>query len=75
MFIRDSNGYLININRIIRIFVQFNENYCAVVAKYINENNEAITSTLYKDVESQYCQEYLNDLSRKISVNHQIWEV
>lgn len=76
MFIRDVNGYLVNANRIVRIFVQFysESNTCAVVAFYINARNDEDKCTLYRDKELQYCQEYLDDLSRKISVNHNIWE-
>lgn len=74
MFLRDSNGFLINTDRIIKINIEMNEVFCAVKAHYLNEYNSPNKVTLYKDTELQYCQEYLSDLSRKIAVNHEIWE-
>lgn len=65
MFIRASNGQLINLDKVKTIYVSVDkENICSVKAKQI-DNTEV---TLYKDKEMQYCLEYLNSLADKIAM-------
>lgn len=75
MFIRDSNGYLLNINRIIEIKIAYGEPFCAVKATFNDRDNKPIDRTLYKDKELQYCQEYMNKLIRKLAINVETWEI
>ena len=67
MFLRTSNGYLININTIKSIYVTVpadNEgNFCRVIAR--TEDGEV---ALYRDIESQYCQQYMEELAKKIAI-------
>lgn len=64
MFIKTSNGYLINTNIIetIYITVDSENNRCSVIAKTNKENNIA----LYRDKELQFCQEYIEELEKKL---------
>lgn len=65
MFIRTSNGYLVNLDKVKTIYVCVEkDNMCYVKAKLGGENEIA----LYKDKESQYCLEYLNSLADKIAM-------
>lgn len=65
MFVRTSNGYLINLDNVKTIYVSVNkENICSVKAKQIDNTEVA----LYKDKEMQYCLEYLNSLADKIAM-------
>ena len=65
MFIRTSNGYLINLDEVKRIYVSVDkENICSVRALQTDNTEVA----LYKDKEIQYCLEYLNSLADKIAI-------
>lgn len=67
MFIKTSNGYLINESEIKTIYVRFSSNIdplSAVVAR-TKDGNEIC---LYRDKELQLCQKYLEELYRKIGV-------
>lgn len=65
MFIRTSNGQLINLDKVKRIYVSVNkENICSVRALQTDNTEVA----LYKDKEMQYCLEYLNSLADKITI-------
>lgn len=65
MFVRASNGQLINLDKVKRIYVSVDkENICSVKAKQIDNAEVA----LYKDKEMQYCLEYLNSLADKIAM-------
>lgn len=75
MFIRDSNGALLNLNNIVKMNVQLTEEYSAVVAHYVDENGKGATRTIYKDKELQYCQQALENIARKVAVNYEVWEV
>lgn len=71
MFLRDMNGYLINIQMINKINIQMNEAFCMVVAHLKDETIQ----TIYKTTELQLAQQYLENLSRKLAVNYEVWEV
>ncbi len=77
MFIKDINGYLLNLNRVTRINIEMDDESvnCRVIENYQNENKEKRKITLYRDKELQLCQEYMNELARKIAINKEIWEV
>lgn len=65
MFIRTSNGYLLNLDKVKTIYVCVKkDNMCYVKAKLIGDTEIA----LYKDKELQYCLEYLNSLADKIAI-------
>ena len=65
MFIRTSNGYLLNLDKVKTIYVCVEkDNICTVKAKLIGETEIA----LYKDKEMQYSLEYLNSLADKIAM-------
>ncbi|MDT3387648.1 MAG: hypothetical protein LIR46_07820 [Bacteroidota bacterium] len=65
MFVRTSNGYLINLDEVKRIYVSVDKaNICSVRAKQ-KDNTEEV---LYRDKEMQYCLEYLNKLADEIAV-------
>ena len=71
MFIRDMNGFLINVIMINKINIQINEAFCMVVAHLKDETIQ----TIYKSTELQLAQDYLENLSRKIALNYEVWEV
>lgn len=71
MFLRDINGFLINISVIERINIEINETYCMVVARLKDDRK----ITLFKNIELQHAQNYLEGLSRKIAVNFEVWEI
>ena len=76
MFIRDCNGNLINTNRIITIKVEQKEDKgYAVIANIINEENKQRKQALYNDKEIDECRNYQDMLSRKLAVNHEVWEI
>lgn len=65
MFIRASNGQLINLDKVKTIYVSVDkENICSVKAARMDDTEVA----LYKDKEIQYCLEYLNSLADKIAM-------
>lgn len=65
MFVRTSNGYLINLDEVKRIYASVDkENICSVRALQTDNTEVA----LYKDKEMQYCLEYLNSLADKIAI-------
>lgn len=65
MFVRASNGQLINLDKVKTIYVSVDkENICSVKAARIDNTEVA----LYKDKEMQYCLEYLNSLADKIAM-------
>lgn len=65
MFIRASNGQLINLDTVKRICISIDsENMCSVKAIQTDHREVA----LYKDKEMQYCLEYLNSLADKIAM-------
>ena len=65
MFIRTSNGQLINLDKVKTIYVSVDkENICSVKAARMDNTEVA----LYKDKEMQYCLEYLNSLADKIAM-------
>lgn len=65
MFIRASNGQLINLDTVKRICISIDsENMCSVKAIQTDQREVA----LYKDKEMQYCLEYLNSLENKIAM-------
>lgn len=66
MFLKTSNGYLINTNIIESIYITAPANdfmFYRVVAK---TNTHEVS--LYRDTEQQHCQHYLEDLTNKIAV-------
>ena len=69
MFVRDVNGFILNLRFINKINIEFNETMCKVVAHIGN----GCYQVLFKSNELQLCQEYLNELSRKIAVNVDVW--
>lgn len=71
MFLRDINGFLINISVIERINIEMNEAFCMVVARLKDDRK----ITLYKSAELQLSQKYLKNISRKLAVNYEVWEV
>lgn len=71
MFIKDMNGFLVNVFMINKINIQINEAFCMVVAHLKDETIQ----TIYKSTELQLAQDYLENLSRKIAVNYEVWEV
>lgn len=65
MFIRTSNGYLLNLDKVKTIYACVEtDNMCYVKAKLVGDAEIA----LYKDKESQYCLEYLSSLEDKIAI-------
>lgn len=65
MFIRASNGQLINLDKVKTIYVSVDkDNICSVRAARMDDTEVA----LYKDKEMQYCLEYLNSLADKIAM-------
>lgn len=65
MFVRASNGQLINLDKVKTIYVSVDkENICSVKAARMDDTEVA----LYKDKEMQYCLEYLNSLADKIAM-------
>ena len=71
MFLRDINGFLVNISVIERINIEISETFCMVVARLKDDRK----ITLYKSIELQHAQNYLEELSRKIAVNFEVWEI
>lgn len=65
MFIRASNGQLINLDKVKTIYVSVDkENICSVRAARMDDTEVA----LYKDKEMQCCLDYLNSLANKIAM-------
>lgn len=65
MFVRTSNGYLINLDNVKTIYARVDEeNICSVRALQTDNTEVA----LYKDKKIQYCLEYLNSLADKIAM-------
>ena len=65
MFVRASNGQLINLDKVKTIYMSVDkENICSVKAARMDDTEVA----LYKDKEMQYCLEYLNSLADKIAM-------
>lgn len=65
MFVRTSNGYLLNLDKVKTIYVCVEkDNMCNVKAKLIGDTEIA----LYKDNEMQCCLAYLNSLADKIAM-------
>ena len=65
MFVRASNGPLINLDKVKTIYVSVDkENICSVKAARMDDTEVA----LYKDKEIQCCIEYLNSLADKIAM-------
>lgn len=65
MFVRASNGQLINLDKVKTIYVSVDkDNICSVRAARMDDTEVA----LYKDKEMQYCLEYLNSLADKIAM-------
>ncbi len=71
MFIRNINGFLLNVSLISKINIQINETFCMVVAHL----RDGTTETIFKSIQLENAQNYLDDLSRKIALNYEIWEV
>jgi hypothetical protein len=71
MFIRNINGFLLNVSLISKINIQISETFCMVVAHL----RDGTTETIYKSIELENAQDYLETLSRKIAVNYEIWEI
>lgn len=71
MFIRNINGFLLNVSLITKINIQINEAFCMVVAHL----RDGTTETIFKSIQLENTQNYLDDLSRKIALNYEIWEV
>ena len=71
MFIRNINGFLLNVSLINKINIQINEAFCMVVAHL----RDGTTETIFKSIQLENAQNYLDDLSRKIAVNYEIWEI
>lgn len=67
MFLKTFNGYLINLNNISKILIVNEEPFYKAVA-YFTEKGETKEITLYKDVEQQYVNEYVDDLAKKIAI-------
>lgn len=65
MFVRASNGQLINLDKVKTIYVSVDkDNICSVRAARMDDTEVA----LYKDKEMQYCLEYMNSLADKIAM-------
>ena len=65
MFIRASNGQLINLDKVKTIYVNVDkDNICSVRAARMDETEIA----LYKDKELECCLEYMNSLADKIAM-------
>lgn len=65
MFVRASNGQLINLDKVKTIYVSVDKNnICSVRAARMDDTEVA----LYKDKEMQYCLEYMNSLADKIAM-------
>lgn len=65
MFVRASNGQLINLDKVKTIYVSVDkDNICSVRAARMDDTEVA----LYKDKEIQYCLEYMNSLADKIAM-------
>lgn len=71
MFIRNINGFLLNVSLITKINIQINETFCMVVAHL----RDGTMETIFKSIQLENAQNYLDDLSRKIALNYEIWEV
>ena len=71
MFIRNINGFLLNVSLINKINIQINEAFCMVVAHL----RDGTTETIFKSIQLENAQDYLDDLSRKIALNYEVWEV
>jgi len=71
MFIRNINGFLLNASLINKINIQINEAFCMVVAHL----RDGTTETIFKSIQLENAQNYLDDLSRKIALNYEIWEI
>ena len=67
MFLRTFNGYLINLNNVSKILIVQEEAFCKAIA-YFTEKGETKEITLYKDVEQQYVDKYVDDLANKIAI-------
>lgn len=68
MFLETSNGYLVNTNYINLIYIEPPTNeykLCSVKAKTVDGKH----ISLYKDKELQYCQDYIENLRKKIAIN------
>lgn len=65
MFIRASNGQLINLDKVKKIYVSVDkDNICSVRAARMDDTEVA----LYKDKEMQCCLDYMNSLANKIAM-------
>ena len=65
MFVRTSSGYLVNLDKVKKIYVSVDdENICSVKAIHM----DCTETTLYKDKEMQFCLEYLKALENKIAM-------
>lgn len=65
MFIRASNGQLINLDKVKTIYVNVDkDNICSVKAARMDDTEIA----LYKDKELECCLEYMNSLADKIAM-------
>lgn len=65
MFIRTSNGYLINLDEVKRIYVSVDKESMCSVRALQTDNTEV---ALYKDKEIECCLEYMNSLADKIAM-------
>lgn len=67
MFIKTSNGYLLNLKKVEMIYISApDEDYKFFSVKAKLENGNEIS--LYRDIEQQYCDQYLEDLGKKIAI-------
>ena len=65
MFVRASNGQLINLDKVKTIYISVDkENICSVKASRMDDTEVA----LYRDKEMQYCLEYMDSLANKIAM-------
>lgn len=67
MFLKTFNGYLINLNNVSKILILHDEPFFKAVAYFV-EKGQTKEITLYKDVEAQYVDEYVDDLANKIAI-------
>lgn len=68
MFVRDSNGRLLNLDKVEFIHISVVENNCTVRAVYTNRFGNDSDVALYRSNELQDCQQYLDELDKRIGL-------
>lgn len=68
MFVRDSNGRLLNLDIVEFIHISQEENKCSVRAVYKNRFGIDSEVALYRSNELKDCQQYLDELDKRIGL-------